>query len=505
MAYFAAPSATDPAYLLSLSNISKRFGGTLALDGIDWSVAEGEVHCLVGENGSGKSTLIKILSGVHTPDPGGAIVMHGVPHSGLTPHEARQLGIQVIFQDLSLFPNLTVEENIAIGLELSAPLKPPPRKQMRVAAKAALARLEADLPLDALVGRLPVAQRQIVAICRGLAANARILFMDEPTASLTRHEVDLLLATVRRLKSQGVSVVFVSHRLDEVIEIAERVTVLRDGRKVGTFPVAEIDDNRLAELMTGESPKHVLSAKVASGNRVLEVKGATRAGEFEDVSFTIREGEILGLIGLLGAGRTELALALFGMSRLESGEILVDGGRLTTFSNKAAIAAGVAYASEDRLSLGVNLRQSVADNIAITVLDDLQNSLGLIPFERRAALARSWIEKLNIRTAGIDVATQTLSGGNQQRIVLAKWLATKPKVLILDGPTIGVDVRNKAGIHRLVRSLADSGMAILLISDEIPEVFFNCDRVLHMRNGCIAGEFVPGTATEADIAEALYA
>ena len=505
MAYSPAPSAPEPAQLLSLSNISKRFGGTLALDSIDWSVAEGEVHCLVGENGSGKSTLIKILSGVHAPDPGGAIIMRGVSHSGLTPHEARQLGIQVIFQDLSLFPNLTVEENIAIGLVLSAPLKSPPRKQMRLAAKAALARLEADLPLDAVVGRLPVAQRQIVAICRGLAANARILFMDEPTASLTRHEVDLLLATVRRLKSQGVSVVFVSHRLDEVIEIAERVTVLRDGRKVGTFPVAEIDDNRLAELMTGEGLKHALSAKAVSGNRVLEVNGATRAGEFEDVSLTIRKGEILGLIGLLGAGRTELALALFGMSRLESGEILVDGRRLTTFSNKAAIAAGIAYASEDRLSLGVNLRQSVADNIAITVLDSLQNRLGLIPSERRESLARSWVEKLNIRTAGIDVATQTLSGGNQQRVVLAKWLATKPKVLILDGPTIGVDIRNKAGIHRLVRSLADFGMAILLISDEIPEVFFNCDRVLHMRNGRIAGEFVPGTATEADLAEALYA
>ena len=238
---------------------------------------------------------------------------------------------------------------------------------------------------------------------------------------------------------------------------------------------------------------------------MLEVNGATLAGEFEDVSLTIRKGEILGLIGLLGAGRTELALALFGMSRLESGEILVDGRRLTTFSNKAAIAAGIAYASEDRLSLGVNLRQSVADNIAITVLDGLQNRLGLIPSERRESLARSWVEKLNIRTAGIDVATQTLSGGNQQRVVLAKWLATKPKVLILDGPTIGVDIRNKAGIHRLVRSLADSGMAILLISDEIPEVFFNCDRVLHMRYGRIAGEFVPGTATEADLAEALYA
>ncbi|QIG47207.1 sugar ABC transporter ATP-binding protein [Nordella sp. HKS 07] len=492
--------------LLSLSNISKRFGGTLALDTIDWSVAAGEVHCLVGENGSGKSTLIKILSGVHAPDAGGAITLDGVSHPYLTPHLARQLGIQVIFQDLSLFPNLTVEENIAIGLELSVPLKPPPRKLMRDAARAALIRLDAHLPLDTPVGRLPVAQRQIVAICRGLAANARILFMDEPTASLTRHEVDLLLASVRRLKQQGVSIVFVSHRLDEIVEIAERVTVLRDGRKVGTFPVAEIDDNRLAELMTGESLEHTLSAKPMSGRRpVLEVSAASRVGEFEDVSFTLHEGEILGLIGLLGAGRTELALSLFGMSRLDSGGIAMDGRRLTSLSNKAAIAAGIAYASEDRLSLGINLRQSIADNMAVTVLGRLRNLLGLIPFGRRAALARSWIDRLNIRTPGVDVAAQTLSGGNQQRVVLAKWLATQPKVLILDGPTIGVDIRNKAGIHRLVRSLANKGMAILVISDEVPEVYFNCDRVLHMRNGSIVGEFVPGTASKAQLSEALYA
>jgi simple sugar transport system ATP-binding protein len=501
-----ASSATAPAPLLSLENITKRFGGTLALDGIDWSVAPGEVHCLVGENGSGKSTLIKILSGVHAPDPGGALIMDGVAHTCLTPHLARQLGIQVIFQDLSLFPNLTVEENIAIGLELSSPLRPPPRKQMRRTARAALARLDADLPLETPVGRLAVAQRQIVAICRGLASNARILFMDEPTASLTRREVDLLLATVRRLKEQGVSIVFVSHRLDEVVEIAERVTVLRDGRKVGTFPAAEINDKRLSELMTGEILEHSLSARPTSGGkRVLEVKHASRAGEFEDVSFAIHEGEILGLIGRLGAGRTELALALFGMSLLEGGEVVVDGKRLRSSSNKAAIAAGIAYASEDRLSFGVNLRQSIADNIAITVLDDLRNRLGLIPFEQRASLARSWVDRLNILAAGVEVAAQTLSGGNQQRVVLAKWLATRPKVLILDGPTIGVDIRNKAGIHSLVRSLADDGMAILLISDEVPEVYFNCDRVLHMRNGRISDEFVPGVASEAELTEALYA
>jgi simple sugar transport system ATP-binding protein len=353
---------------------------------------------------------------------------------------------------------------------------------------------------------LPVAQRQIVAICRGLAANARILFMDEPTSSLTRHEVNLLFETVRRLKSQGVTVVFVSHRLDEVVEIAERVTVLRDGRKVGTFLASDVDDHRLAELMTGEIIRHkVMARKLEDRRPVLEVRGATRPGEFEDVSFTLHQGEILSLVGLLGAGRTELALALFGMTRLERGEFLLDGAPLHIHSNQDAVAAGIAYVSEDRLSLGLNLRQSTADNVSISVLDRLTDAIGLVAPASRKGLADTWIARLQIRAANVGAAVQTLSGGNQQRVVLAKWLATDPKVLILDSPTVGVDIRNKQGIYEVVRELAERGVAILLISDEIPEVYFNSDRVLHMRDGRIAGEFVPGEATEHAVAEALYA
>jgi simple sugar transport system ATP-binding protein len=494
-----------PPPFLRLARVSKRFGGTVALDAIEWSIGRGEVHCLVGENGSGKSTLIKILTGVHAPDPGAEIVIDGIAHSALTPHQARSLGIQVIFQDLSLFPNLTVEENIAIDLELGGSLRPPPRRRMRAAAQAALARLDADLPLDARVGLLPVAQRQIVAICRGLTANARILFMDEPTASLTRHEVKLLLAAIHRLQAQSVAVVFVSHRLEEVIEIAGRVTVLRDGRKVGTFRASDLDDHRLAQLMTGESIEHRLTARPRAGLRpVLAVRGAARTGEFSDVSLTLGAGEIVGLIGLLGAGRTELALALFGMTRLDGGEILVDGAPTAFGSNAAAIAAGISYVSEDRLALGINLRQPVADNIAVTVLDRLRDRFGMVTPERRHALARHWIAELNIRAGGTAAAALTLSGGNQQRVVLAKWLATKPKVLILDGPTIGVDIRNKAGIHEVIRALARDGMAILLISDEVSEVYFNSDRVLHMHAGRIVGEYVPGVASEDALAEALY-
>jgi simple sugar transport system ATP-binding protein len=499
-----APSAVQP--FLALENVGKRFGGTVALEGINWSLQRGEVHCLVGENGSGKSTLIKIIAGVHASDAGGRITIEGVVHDRLSPHQAKTLGIQVIFQDLSLFPNLTVLENIAIDLEVGGALRPAPWQAMRATAEAALARIGAELPLDARVGTLPVAQRQIVAICRGLAVNARMLVMDEPTSSLTRQEVDLLMQNIRRLKELGVAVLFVSHRLEEVVEIAERVTVLRDGRNVGTFPAAEVDDHRLAELMTGNRIEHRITARqLEDRHPILEIRGATRAGEFEDVTFDLRRGEVLGLTGLLGAGRTELALALFGMSRLERGALAIEGRPAAFTSNQAAIAAGIAYVSEDRLSRGVNMQQSIADNMAVAVLDRLANRAGLVSTERRNRLATDWIERLNIKAPKTAAPVQTLSGGNQQRVVLAKWLATNPKILILDGPTVGVDIRNKQGIYEVIRSLARDGMAILLISDEIAEVYFNSDRVLHMRAGRIVGEFIPRVASEQALAEAVYA
>jgi simple sugar transport system ATP-binding protein len=490
---------------LSFENIGKRFGGTIALREIDWTVNAGEVHCLIGENGSGKSTLIKIVSGVHAPDLGGKIVIDGTPHRTLTPHQAKTLGIQVIYQDLSLFPNLSVLENIAIDRQISGAFRLAPQSEMAATANAALAKIGATLPLKEPVANLSVAQRQLVAICRGLAANARLLIMDEPTSSLTRHEVELLLGNVRRLKALGVAVVFVSHRLGEVMEIAERITVLRDGRKVGTFPANEVDDSRLAELMTGSRIVHkVVRRRLDDHKPVLEALRIGRAGEFAEVSFALHRGEVLGLIGRLGAGRTELALALFGMSKLDSGQIFLEGGPARVWPNHAAVASGLAYVSEDRLVLGVNLKQSIADNISITMLDRLAK-FGFVAPRRRAALAADWVHRLNIKTPAIGAAVQTLSGGNQQRVVLAKWLATAPKVLILDGPTIGVDIRNKQAIYEIIQDLARDGIAILLISDEIEEVYYNCDRVLHMRGGRIVGEYVPGVAAEQELSKALYA
>jgi simple sugar transport system ATP-binding protein len=497
---------TEPAPLLELVDVSKRFGGTVALDAVSWSVKPGEIHCLVGENGSGKSTMIKLIAGVHAAGAGSSIRFDGQTYPSMTPHRAKQLGIQVIYQDLSLFPNLTVAENIAIDDLLGNPISPAPKAAMRAKAAEILASLHHELPLDASVGRLPVAQRQIVAICRGLATNARLLIMDEPTASLTRHEVDRLFTLVRRLQSLGVAVVFVSHRMDEIVEIAERVSVLRDGRMIGTYPATDVTDRDLAELMTGDRIAHQIMARDQSNaESLLEVRGAGRKGEFSGIDLTLYRGEVLGLTGLLGAGRTELALALFGMTPIEEGEIRLEGIPLSLRSNNDAIRAGIAYVSEDRLTLGLNLRQSIADNVAIAVLDRLKNLFGLVSAERRRDLANDWIAKLGIKAGNPAAAAQTLSGGNQQRLVLAKWLATRPKILILDSPTVGVDIRNKQGIYDIVRQLARDGVAILMISDEIPEAYFNADRVLHMRHGRIVGEFIPGKDAIERLELAVYA
>ena len=347
--------------LLRLVGLSKHFGGVTALDGVDWEVMPGEVHCLVGENGCGKSTLIKIVAGVHEPDAGSVIEIDGTPVAKLTPASAKSFGVQVIYQDLSLFPNLTVAENIAFDANVGAYARPVRGARMREVARAALQRLHFDLPLEAKVSSLPVAERQVVAICRGLVAKARLLFMDEPTSSLTRTEVNNLLTIVGRLKAERIAVVFVSHRLDEVVEVAERITVLRDGRKVGTYLASEVDQKRIGVLMTGLEVDNAVHARdVGDAPVVLQVDGLTRRGEYRDVSFQLRRGEVLGLIGLLGSGRTELALSLFGMTRPDAGTIRLNGETLAAGSTRDAIRAGIAYLSEDRLNLGVGHLRKVA-------------------------------------------------------------------------------------------------------------------------------------------------
>ena len=494
------------APFLELARVAKTFGRFRALEGLDWTLLPGEVHCLVGENGCGKSTLIKTIAGVHPPDPGGSIKIDGVEVLPLDPGRAKALGVQVIFQDLSLFPNLSVAENIAIDENLRGLARPVRPARLRRIAAEALARLGFDLPLDLPVRALPIAERQIVAIARGIAASARLLFMDEPTASLTRAEVRRLLGLVRRLSADGITVVFVSHRLEEVVEIAERITVMRDGRFVGTYPAGALDQRRIGELMTGIAFDQVVVARdMGAAPVVLAVEHLRRRGEYRDVSFELRRGEVLGITGLLGAGRTELALTLFGMTQPDGGTIRIDGQERRFRSNGDALAAAIAYVTEDRLNLGANARQSVADNLTIAILPELASRAGLIAPERRRDVARRWIDQLAIKVGRPEDPISTLSGGNQQRVILARWLATKPKVLILDSPTVGVDIKNKFGIYATIRELAESGVGIIVISDEVIEIFATCDRMLHMRNGRIVEEFVPGQVTEHEAEARIYA
>lgn len=491
---------------LRLTGVTKTFGGVRALDKVDFEVRRGEVHCLAGENGCGKSTLIKIVTGVYTPDPGAGLEVFGQRIEQTNPTKSRAQGIAVIWQDLALFPHMTVAENIGFDEMVGGAPRLVKRKEIRKRAAAVLDRLGVSVALDTLVGELPIAQRQIVAIARALMGEARLVFMDEPTASLTQTETDGLLEVVRTLSAQGVAIVFVSHRLAEVIDIAARVTVIRDGKLVGVFPTEGMTQARLGELMTGSKLEaEVRARKLTDASTVLALSGLTRSDEFHDVSFSIKAGEIVGLIGLIGAGRTELAHAIIGMARPESGEVLLDGQQITPKNIREAIASGIAYVSEDRLSLGLIQPQSIADNTVMSVIHRLQNPSGLLSAARRQNLVEKWINDLAIKVGMPADAVSTLSGGNQQRVVLAKWLATEPKLLILDSPTVGVDVGARAGIFRIVRRLAEQGLAILLISDEVTEVLFNADRVLHMASGRILEELDPREVSANQLEAKIYA
>jgi simple sugar transport system ATP-binding protein len=492
-------------HVLELAGISKRFGGVQALTGIDLEIRAGEVHCLAGENGSGKSTLIKIISGVQPPDPGGRIVINGTPCANLSTTESIRRGIQVIYQDLSLFPNLTVAENIAIAQHHGASLVR--WGAIRLTAEAAMRQLDVRLDPDAYVADLPIAQRQLVAICRAMAADAQLVIMDEPTASLTRHEVDALLALTRQLKNRGVAVVFVSHRLDEVLEVSDRVTVLRNGQKLGTYDASGMSDSVLGELMIGRSISYETQRFTAANAAVvLAVDGLSRDGDFENVSLSVRQGEILGLTGRLGSGRTEFALSLFGMRPADRGRIIIEGREMPLrHSTRDAIASGIAYVSEDRLTLGLAMRHPISDNLLLTTLDGMRGLTGLVPDERREERVRSWIGKLGIKASEPANPVGTLSGGNQQRVVLAKWLATEPRLLVLDSPTVGVDIGAKEGIYMAVRQLAAEGIAVIIISDEIPEVMYHTHRVLVMQHGRITHELLPSSSSEAELREAVNA
>lgn len=501
----SAPALQAPTPVLSLRNVSVTFGGVKALQDVSFEVLPGEVQCIAGENGSGKSTLIKVITGIYKSAHGSQFQVAGKLVDSMTPTLARLAGVVVIWQDLALFNEMTVAENIAIEAVLGGKPRLVEHAAMRKTALQVLAQLGADLDVDARLSTFAIAQRQIVAIARALVGEAKVIFMDEPTASLTQSETNRLLNIVRNLSAQGIAIVFVSHRLAEVLEISSRVTVLRDGKLVGVFATEGMSQSHLTELMTGKIfDQSAIAKDHDAAPVVLNIEGLTRRGDYHDISLTIRKGETLGLIGLLGAGRTELALSIFGMLRPDSGTIAINGVPCDFQSNRDAIHAGVGYLSEDRLSLGLIQQQSIADNLVLPVLDKILD-MGLISARKKEALVAGWISDLAIKIGHATDPISTLSGGNQQRVAIAKWLAVGLKLIILDCPTVGVDVGARAGIFQIVQKLAREGLAILLISDEVPEVYFNTDRVLHMVEGKIVAQYDPRQVTLGALETAIYA
>ncbi|WP_034916169.1 sugar ABC transporter ATP-binding protein [Erwinia sp. 9145] len=487
---------------ISLEKISKSFPGVRALDSVTLTLNKGEVHCLAGQNGCGKSTLIKVISGVYHPDKGAHIGIDGKLFTHLSPSLSAYYGVQVIYQDLSLFPNLTVAENIAVHRYLPGGGFWVRRRAMRKLAVDTMQRIGVMLDVDRKVEKLSIADRQLVAICRALAADASLVIMDEPTASLTRHEVNGLLRVVNELKAAGICVVFVSHKLDEVMEVADRISVMRDGKLVGTWPASDLNSDELAFLMTGQRFEfsHLPARADKSETPLLEITNLTRKGQYQSVNLSLRRGEITSLVGLLGAGRTELCLSLFGMTQPDSGEIRIEGNAVRLRNNREAIRHGIAYVSEDRQTQGLIMQQSIFDNMLVPVFDRIRNRLGLLDHCKARHQVAALIRQLNIKVSDSQLPVQTLSGGNAQRVAIGKWVATDPRVLILDSPTVGVDIANKEGIYRIARDLAESGMAVLMICDEIPEAYYNSHRVLVMRKGELVASFAPHQCKEEEIA-----
>jgi rhamnose transport system ATP-binding protein len=521
--------------LLQLTAITKSFGAVRALNGVSFNLRAGEVHALLGENGAGKSTLIKVITGAHQPDEG-TIQINGATVDHLTPASAHQHGIACIYQQPALFPDLTVAENIGLRLEPNAAMRRVGWRARRIRAKQLLQRIGARISPEAEVRDLSMPEQQLVEIACALGAGARIVIMDEPTASLTRQEVDLLFGIVRELRSSGVGIIYITHRLDEIFALADRVTVLRDGESVGTRSVRDnissdadplssagnrgsetacakappeamgpaLTESELIRLMVGREIDQVYpSATSAPGEVVLSIRNLSCSfSGVRNVTLDLRAGEIVGLAGLVGAGRTELARVLFGITPADSGEITLNGRAVTIHTPQEAVAHGIAYVPEDRRQLGVVLEMPVAHNISMAIHRRIF-PFGWLRFRTERRLAVDFIERLGVRTSGPDAPVSALSGGNQQKVALARWLAAEPKILILDEPTQGVDVGAKAEIHRIIRSLARQGMAVLMISSDLPEVIGMSDRVGVMREGTLVTSLACGCSADELMAAAL--
>lgn len=484
--------------LLVFHRIRKSFGAVQALRGVDFDLRRGEVHALLGENGAGKSTLIKVATGAHAPD-GGSMMINGERQARLTPSLAHSLGIACIYQQPALFPDLSVAENLALRLE-------PPRSFRRVdwaarktMAARLLARVGAEIAPDTLVNELSMPEQQLVEIAAAVGADARIVIMDEPTASLTRREQERLYGIVRALKADGIGVIYISHRLEEIVALADRVTVLRDGSSIGTFDVREVTEADLIRLMVGREVTHLYPPPVGQpGSEVLKVDNLSNAAcGVRNVSFAVRAGEVFGLAGMVGAGRTELARVLFGLTPADTGTISLNGMNVDIRSPDAALRHGIAYVPEDRRRHGVVLEMPVAQNITLAARRRFFPG-GWLRDRIEAEAAGDFVRRLSIKTAGIDAPVGSLSGGNQQKVSLSRWLATEPKLLILDEPTQGVDVGAKSEIHALIRRFAGTGLAVIMISSDLPEILGMSDRIGVMRGGELKA-ILPGNSSATEV------
>ena len=485
---------TDSVPVMELTGVSKRFDATQALDDVSLTLYPGETHALLGENGAGKSTLIKVMTGLHAPDTG-VMRVSGEETTFKGSGDAQRAGVAAIYQEPAIFPDLNVAENIFMSHQDRGAMVRWGR--MYHDAEAILARIDVRMDVRTLASGLTVASQQAVEIAKALSLDVRVLIMDEPTAALSAHEVSELFKQIRRLTDSGVAVLFISHRLDEVFDIADRVTVLRDGRLISSRPKEEITQNLAIREMVGrDMADFFVRNPQPPGDVVLRVDGLGREGTFHDIGFALRAGEVLGFAGLVGAGRTDVALALFGIAPADTGTVELDGKRLAPRSPRHALRAGIAYLSEDRRALGLSLPQSITANITLATLRNYVSKLRLLDSKAEREVASSYREKLTIRTPSLDTPVEQLSGGNQQKTMLAKWLNAKPRVLILDEPTRGIDVGAKAEVHEIIDELAASGMAIILISSDLPEVIAMSDRVLVMREGRQTGMFERGEADE---------
>lgn len=491
----SAPSPIAGPVVAQLVGVTKVFGGTVAIADVSLELRAGEVLALLGENGAGKSTCVKLLAGVHRPDAGEVLIGGEPVHFG-SPLQAQRAGIAVMHQHPGLFPDLSIGENLFIGQTGAGSSWRVDHADIHARARGLLKLVGLNADIDAPLSRLRTSEQQLVEIARALSLNARVLIMDEPTAALSQREVEHLFAVVNDLRAHGVAMMFVGHRMDEIYRIADRIAVLRDGRLVGTERAAELTRERAVQMMVGRSldglyPRH----ETSPGSVVLTVDGLSRDGAFSDVSFDLRAGEILGFGGLVGSGRTEIARVLFGIDQPTSGTVSLDGTPIAFGSARDAMDHGIAYVSEDRIGQSLVMDFSILDNASLTVLDEATRA-GLVSRTKELGLATPFLDRLRLRFKSYDQPVSALSGGNQQKVVLSKWLATKPRVLILDEPTQGIDVQTKADVHAMIADLASDGMAIILISSELPELLGMCDRIIVLREGAISARFDRDEATQ---------